>query len=117
MPEIRSQANSISGGPAKFSLELAEEKSGLLTFSRHRFVRLAYYGEKEKTRQGGKNRQDMDSLVSVKSQVPDEKISREEKVWTPLELVEVRTPRRIGSIWQAKVASSRCRLQFEHRTI
>jgi len=35
--------------------------------------------------------------------------------WTPLELAEVKTPRRIGSIWQAKGASSRRRIKFEDR--
>jgi len=32
-----------------------------------------------------------------------EKRGKEEDLeWTPLELAEVKTPRRIGSIWQAK---------------
>ena len=36
----------------------------------------------------------------------------ESREWTPLELAEVKTPRRIGSIWQAKGASSRRRVKF-----
>ena len=51
----------------------------------------------------------------MRSQVPDKKSSAGEKIWTPLELAEVKTPRRIGSIWQAKGASSRRRLKFEGR--
>jgi putative transposase len=39
----------------------------------------------------------------------------ESREWTPLELAEVKTPRRIGSIWQPKGASSRRRVKFEDR--
>ena len=45
----------------------------------------------------------------------NEKASGEVREWTPLELAEVKTPRRIGSIWQAKGASSRRRMKFEDR--
>jgi hypothetical protein len=44
--------------------------------------------------------------------VSDEKRKEEIREWTPLELAEVKTPRRIGSIWQAKGASSRRRMKF-----
>ena len=39
----------------------------------------------------------------------------EVREWTSLELAEVKTPRRIGLIWQAKGASSRRRMKFEDR--
>jgi hypothetical protein len=51
----------------------------------------------------------------MNSRVPDDESGGEGRVWTPLELAEVKTPRRIGSIWQAKEASSRRRLKFEGR--
>ncbi len=51
----------------------------------------------------------------MKLQVSDEKGKEEIREWTPLELAEVKTPRRIGSIWQAKGASSRRRMKFEDR--
>ena len=41
--------------------------------------------------------------------------SGEVRRWTPLELAEVKTPGRIGPIWQAKGASSRRRIRFEDR--
>ena len=37
--------------------------------------------------------------------------------WSPLELAEVKTPRRIGSIWRAKGATSRRRIKFDDRAV
>jgi len=50
--------------------------------------------------------------MNVKS--PSLKESEEVREWTPLELAEVKTPRRIGSIWQQKGASSRRRIKPDH---
>ncbi|YCM42877.1 transposase [Verrucomicrobiaceae bacterium 227] len=52
-------------------------------------------------------------MKSQASNGDDQGGSRE---WTPLELAEVKTPRRIGSIWQAKGAASRRRVKFEDQT-
>ncbi|MFT6240331.1 MAG: hypothetical protein ACJAQT_002418 [Akkermansiaceae bacterium] len=43
----------------------------------------------------------------MESQVPEGKGSEVGRVWSPLELAEVKTPRRIGSIWRAKGAFRR----------
>jgi putative transposase len=51
----------------------------------------------------------------MKSQVPEGKGSGVGRVWSPLELAEVKTPRRIGSIWRAKGATSRRRITFDDR--
>jgi len=51
----------------------------------------------------------------VRLQANDGKDKSGIPVWSPLELAEVKTPRRIGSIWQAKGASSRRRIKFEDR--
>jgi hypothetical protein len=51
----------------------------------------------------------------MKSQVPEGKGSEMGRVWSPLELAEVKTPRRIGSIWRAKGATSRRRITFDDR--
>ena len=37
--------------------------------------------------------------------------------WSPLEVAEVKTPRRIGSIWRAKGATSRRRIKFDDRAV
>jgi len=47
--------------------------------------------------------------MNVKS--PSLKECKENQQWTPLELAEVKTPRRIGPIWQQKGASSRRRIK------
>ncbi len=44
---------------------------------------------------------------------PSDKALEAGHEWTPLELAEVKTPRRIGSIWQQKGASSRRRIKPE----
>jgi hypothetical protein len=49
--------------------------------------------------------------VNLKS--PSDKALEAGHEWTPLELAEVKTPRRIGSIWQQKGASSRRRIKPE----
>ena len=36
----------------------------------------------------------------------------ESREWTPLELAEVKTPRRIGSIWQAKEKTCQACFRF-----
>lgn len=41
--------------------------------------------------------------------------STRNREWSPLELAEVKTPRRIGAIWQPKGASARRRIKFEDR--
>ncbi|MDA7887956.1 transposase [Akkermansiaceae bacterium] len=47
--------------------------------------------------------------MNVKS--PSVKESQGDREWTPLELAEVKTPRRIGRIWQQRGASSRRRIK------
>jgi REP element-mobilizing transposase RayT len=51
----------------------------------------------------------------MKLEVNDGKGPGEVRAWSPLELAEVKTPRRIGSIWQSKGASSRRRMKFADR--
>ncbi|MFT6864345.1 MAG: hypothetical protein ACJAVK_002910, partial [Akkermansiaceae bacterium] len=46
----------------------------------------------------------------MKSQVPEGKGSEVGQVWSPLELAEVETPRRVDSIWRAKGATLRRRI-------
>jgi len=53
----------------------------------------------------------------MKSKVLEGKRSGAAREWSPLELAEVKTPRRIGSIWRAKGATSRRRIKFDDRDL
>jgi hypothetical protein len=52
---------------------------------------------------------------SMESKVLEGREAGAVREWSPLELAEVKTPRRIGSIWRAKGATSRRRIKFDDR--
>ena len=53
----------------------------------------------------------------MKSKVLEGRGAGAGREWSPLELAEVKTPRRIGSIWRAKGATSRRRIKFDDRAV